>query len=65
MAVMRQQKLAECRGDDACEQRAIKDTQEAVDTQMQLDKCLNYAFSGTEKRMCQMNYGGKSILGFF
>ena len=61
----REAKLAECKGDAACEEQANESTAAAIEKQRQLDGCLNYAFGGDEKRMCQMKYGGKSVLGFF
>ena len=64
-AVLREAKVAECKGDAMCEQKAIDSTQAALDQQQKLDACLNYAFSGSEKRMCQMQFGDKSMLGFF
>ena len=61
----REAKLAECKGDVACEEQAIASTAAAIEKQRQLDGCLDNAFGGDEKRMCQMKYGGKSVLGFF
>lgn len=63
--VAREAKIAECKGDSACEQKAVESSADAIEKQKQLDGCLYYAFGGDEKRMCQMKYGGKSILGFF
>ena len=61
----REAKLAACNGDAACEEQANQSTEAAMEKQKQLDRCLYNAFGGDEKRMCQMNYGGKSVLGFF
>jgi len=63
--VVREAKIAECKGDSVCEEKAIESTAGAIEQQKQLDGCLYYAFGGDEKRMCQMKYGGKSVLGFF
>ena len=63
--IVRTNKLASCAGDATCEQQVMQETQAKLDKQMDLDRCLNDAFGGTEKRMCQQKFGGKSVLGYF
>lgn len=64
-ALVRQQKVAACsEGDAKCAQAALDSTQAAIDNQNALDQCLNYAFGGTEKKMCNDRYGSKSKFGF-
>ena len=62
--VVRQKKIAQCEQEGkgaACTQEAIDSTEAALESERQLDQCLNYAFGGSEKRMCQNKYGTKAF----
>ena len=60
--VLRRDRLAACatKGVDVglCEQEALDSTAAALEQERLLDRCLDDAFGGSEKRACQFKYRG-------